>query len=75
MQRNYKVGDKVRVLNNTYTMMYGSVKGEIDFPGNIVYVTCVKEHGCQLAFDPDYDPDRHSNDSRFFSIGEFEHVA
>ena len=75
MQHDFKVGDKVRVLNNFYTQKFGSAKGEIDFPGNIVYITCAKEHGCQLAFDPDYDPNEHSKDSRFFSYGEFEHVA
>ena len=73
MQHNYKVGDKVRVLENIYGIC-GTEKGEIVFPGNIVYITCAKEHGCQLAFDPEHDPDNHSYASRFFSDVEFEQV-
>jgi hypothetical protein len=74
MLHNYKVGDKVRVLDNIYGLYGEHEKGEINFPGNIVYITCVKVHGCQLAFHPEYDPDRHSYASRFFSYDEFEHV-
>jgi hypothetical protein len=75
MQHDFKVGDKARVLNNSYTKTYGSVKGEVDFPGNIAYVTYAAEHGCQLAFDPNHDPYNHSYASRFFSYDEFEYVA
>jgi len=76
MQHDFKVGDKVRVLNNSYTQSYGSKPGEIDSPGNLVYITYVSNGGCKLAFDKDHDPYSHSSTaSLFFSYGEFEHVA
>lgn len=71
---DFNVGDKVRVLTNFYSKMFGSAPGEIDYPGNTVYITRKTNHGCQLAFDKDHDPNDHCNDSRFFQYGEFEHA-
>jgi hypothetical protein len=68
---NYKVGDKVVVKENPYRAT--AAAGGVSRVGTIAYVTDVIEgFGCQLALDPDCDPDEHSDRSLYFLEGQFE---
>lgn len=67
---NYKVGDKVVVKENCYRFRPNEIG--VGHIGTVAYVTEVLAHGCQLALDPDCDPDEHSDRSLFFMNGTFE---
>lgn len=66
----FTIGDRVVVKNNNPYL--GSEECHVGFPGTVVYVTYVLDHGCQLALDPDCDPDEHSKRSLFFRNEWFE---
>lgn len=63
----YKLGDCVIVKENKYGDLL-----DVSRVGTLAYVTDVLDHGCQLALDPDCDPDEHSERSLFFGYEEFE---
>ena len=66
----YKVGDRVVVKENHYHRDFDGPS--VATVGGIAYVTEVLDHGCQLALDPDCDPDEHSYRSLFFRLDFFE---
>ena len=65
----FKVGDRAVVNNNNPYQVEGVI---ISLPGTVAYMTEVLEYGCQLALDPDCDPDEHSKVSLFFRYEWFE---
>jgi len=67
-ENSYKVGNRVIVKENKY---YSGLL-DVSRVGTLAYVTDVLDHGCQLALDPDCDPDEHSKRSLFFGYEEFE---
>lgn len=70
---NYKLGDAVRILKNTYTdenMVVDNI--HVYIPNTIGFVTDVNNYGCQVSLVPYSDPDEHSERSLFFLYEEFE---